>query len=81
MQQHGKIYGDILMLYGMMNTYGLFFLTGVFPTQMTSNAENVSIWWRHYAFAILWQDDLSSVYAITFSWYHSTPGLDVRRQM
>ena len=22
--------------------------TGEFPAQMTSNAENVSIWWRHY---------------------------------
>ena len=24
-------------------------VTGEFPTQMASNAENVSIWWRHYA--------------------------------
>ena len=24
--------------------------TGEFPAQMTSNAENVSIWWRHHAF-------------------------------
>ena len=24
-------------------------LTGEFPAQMTSNAENVSIWWRHHA--------------------------------
>ena len=23
--------------------------TGEFPAQMASNAENVSIWWRHYA--------------------------------
>ena len=23
-------------------------VTGEFPTQMASNAENVSIWWRHY---------------------------------
>ena len=23
-------------------------VTGEFPAQMTSNAENVSIWWRHY---------------------------------
>ena len=22
--------------------------TGEFPAQMTSNAENVSIWWRHH---------------------------------
>ena len=24
--------------------------TGEFPTQMTSNAENVSIWWRHHVY-------------------------------
>ena len=23
-------------------------VTGEFPAQMASNAENVSIWWRHY---------------------------------
>ena len=23
-------------------------VTGGFPAQMTSNAENISIWWRHY---------------------------------
>ena len=26
--------------------------TGEFPAQMASNAENVSIWWRHHAYAI-----------------------------
>ena len=26
--------------------------TGVFPAQMASNAENVSIWWRHHALKI-----------------------------
>ena len=26
--------------------------TGEFPAQMASNAENVSIWWRHYAAAL-----------------------------
>ena len=25
-------------------------LTGEFPTQRTSNAENVSIWWRHHVY-------------------------------
>ena len=25
-------------------------VTGEFPTQMASNAENASIWWRHHAF-------------------------------
>ena len=24
------------------------FTTGEFPAQMASNAENVSIWWRHH---------------------------------
>ena len=27
-------------------------VTGEFPAQMTSNTENVSIWWRHHAFSI-----------------------------
>ena len=42
--------------------------TGEFPAQMASNAENVSIWWRHYAIRssqwvkILYsQDSISSV--------------------
>ena len=26
--------------------------TGEFPAQMASNAENVSIWWRHHAFMV-----------------------------
>ena len=28
-------------------------VTGEFPAQMTSNAENVSIWWRHHAVILL----------------------------
>ena len=28
--------------------------TGEFPEQMASNAENVSIWWRHHVFEILY---------------------------
>ena len=35
--------------------------TGEFPAQMTSNAENVSIWWRHHDMLCLW---LSSYYSI-----------------
>ena len=27
-------------------------VTGEFPAQMASNAENVSIWWRHHALAV-----------------------------
>ena len=26
--------------------------TGEFPAQMASNAENVSIWWRHHDVAV-----------------------------
>ena len=29
---------------------GEFSGTGEFPAQMASNAENVSIWWRHHVF-------------------------------
>ena len=28
--------------------------TGEFPAQMSSNAENVSIWWRHHGKRLLW---------------------------
>ena len=29
-------------------------MTGEFPAQRTSNAENVSIWWRHHVKCIFW---------------------------
>ena len=29
-------------------------VTGEFPVQMASNAENVSIWWRHHADCLVW---------------------------
>ena len=28
-------------------------VTDVFPAQMASNTENVSIWWRHYEFLLM----------------------------
>ena len=28
---------------------------GEFPAQMASNAENISIWWRHHAMQLLWK--------------------------
>ena len=31
-------------------------VTGEFPTQMASNAENVSIWWRHHDNCYSWAD-------------------------
>ena len=35
-------------------------VTGEFPAQMASNAENVSIWWRHHSIVI--QDHREAVY-------------------
>ena len=33
--------------------YGEFTGTGEFPAQMASNAENVSIWWRHHVYMLI----------------------------
>ena len=30
----------------------LAFVTGEFPAQMASDAENISIWWRHHVYGI-----------------------------
>ena len=43
-------------------------VTGEFPAQMASNAENVSIWWRHHAhiespLQIVWYIRTKSIYA------------------
>ena len=35
-------------------------VTGEFPTQMASNAENVSIWWRHH---VMWIVNDASAYS------------------
>ena len=47
--------------------------TGEFPAQMASNAENVSIWWRHHALCILGRMHcfslLCSVFFLSFVWY------------
>ena len=37
-------------------------VTGEFPAQLASNAENVSIWWRHDVFAYLF------IYSVSHSW-------------
>ena len=29
-------------------------VTGEFPAQMASNAENVSVWWRHHVWGVSW---------------------------
>ena len=36
-------------------------VTGEFPTQRTSNAENVSIWWRHHKLNMFAQSSLQAV--------------------
>ena len=51
---HGKPYIIFIsyMLFYAQHITGLCagnsLVTGEFPTQMTSNAENVYIWWRHH---------------------------------
>ena len=39
--------------------------SGEFPAQMTSNAENVSIWWRHQTYFANRQTDKSVTYVLT----------------
>ena len=39
--------------------------TGEFPAQMASNAENVSIWWRHHVMAVHY---IPGVSRHTFLW-------------
>ena len=51
--------------------------TGEFPAQMASNAENVSVWWRHHGIAAQWCNMALEIW-VTFS---SDNGLSpVRRQ-
>ena len=47
--------------------------TGEFPAQMASNAENVSIWWRHHAFHPYFLEFNVNDYSNPYSWrvsYH-----------
>ena len=39
-------------------------VTGEFPAQMASNAENVSIWWRHHGVHSSWRTDIIVVTTI-----------------
>ena len=43
--------------------------TGEFPAQMASNAENVSIWWRHHA----WMLTTQTTYSVTVIIFVVTP--------
>ena len=48
--------------------------TGAFPAQMASNAENVSIWWRHHANMIYrtkWSLDIAMIYQVSRQ-FHTT---------
>ena len=41
-------------------------VTGEFPAQMASNAENVSIWWRHHGFEMLKGSSTAAETHVTF---------------
>ena len=47
-------------------------VTGEFPAQRASNAENVSIWWRHHDAT---QEAVSSAVSVSiyFSWNNAVP--------
>ena len=59
-----------------MTFVGDFPVTGEFPAQRVSNAENVSIWWRHHVISKIWSDRLGRVhnfnrYMYGFFWIYS----------
>ena len=54
--------------------------TGEFPAQMASNAENVSIWWRHHEVLALWSGPTHHINcgSVVKSWdkpHHFVPGI------
>ena len=42
-------------------------VTGEFPTQMASNAENVSIWWRHRGKSSVWHGNSDCVIRVSYN--------------
>ena len=47
-------------------------VTGEFPSQRSSNAENVSILWRHHVFSVSWQLSLGAeTWNCRYCWVHS----------
>ena len=52
--------------------FRLFTVTGEFLAQRTSNAENVSIWWRHYDIILI---NIASVQLIETSIYRQTSNI------
>ena len=47
-------------------------VTGEFPSQRASNAENVSIWWSHHVLPFSWQLSLGAeVWNCRYCWVHS----------
>ena len=44
--------------------------TGEFPTQMSSNSENVSIWWRHHVVSVLWRCTYHQYACVGFALEH-----------
>ena len=45
-------------------------VTGKFPAQMASNAENISIWWRHHIFAFRIAGPFSGVHWLSVGFPH-----------
>ena len=54
-------------------------VTGEFPAQRASNAENVSIWWRHHGNFMNWSNaefpDSPVIKGLSFSIYHISAGV------
>ena len=50
-------------------------VTGEFPAQMASNAENVSIWWRHHGFGLIGCHGLLYLDTIDCTQWHVGMGL------
>ena len=56
--------------------------TGEFPAQMASNAENVSIWWRHHVPSqrpVTRSFDVSLICALSNGWVSNREAVDLRR--
>ena len=58
-------------------------VTGEFPAQSASNAENVSIWWRHHAYALepgVTRWSYFKMFTLCLSWVQYIDGLMQKRR-
>ena len=51
--------------------------TGEFPAQMASNAENVSIWWRHHVYTWPSTSDVILQGHLLLPWINFNPSMDI----